>query len=179
MSERPVRLGRTIIYQSSWVSLYTDRVEFPGGRIVEKHHFLEFGWDGVAALVTNERDDVLMVRVYRYVTDSVGWEIPAGGQQPGEDIIQTAQREALEESGWETADHRLLYTYTPVNGISSHRFHIVRCRAVRDTGSFDRSEVEAVRWFGRDEARLMVRNGEIRDGFTLTGLLLFLFGEQL
>ena len=39
---KPKRLARTVIYENPWVNLYIDKVAFPGGRIVEEHHILEF-----------------------------------------------------------------------------------------------------------------------------------------
>lgn len=34
----PKRLDRTIIYENPWVNLYVDKVLFPDGRLIEKHH---------------------------------------------------------------------------------------------------------------------------------------------
>ena len=39
---KPQRLARTIIYENPWVNLYLDKVRFPDGRIIEKHHLLDF-----------------------------------------------------------------------------------------------------------------------------------------
>lgn len=35
---KPERLSRNIIYQSPWVNLYLDKVEFPNGLVSEKFH---------------------------------------------------------------------------------------------------------------------------------------------
>ena len=39
----PVRLARTVLYESPWVNLYRDRVALPTGRILEQYHFLDLG----------------------------------------------------------------------------------------------------------------------------------------
>ncbi len=48
---KPKRLARTVVYENPWVNLYVDKVQFPGGRIIEEHHLLDFE-KGVNALVS-------------------------------------------------------------------------------------------------------------------------------
>lgn len=169
---KPERLSRTVIYRNPWVNLYTDRVRLPEGRIVEQHHVLDFEKEAVAAIVVNPAAEVLLVRAYRYVTDSIEWEIPAGGIEPGEDILAAGRREVWEESGYDSEGHELVYTYYPMNGMANKVFHLVRCRATSGSGQFDRNEIESFQWFSRAELRAMIAANTIRDGYTLTGLLL-------
>ena len=170
---KPKRLARSVIYEHPWVNLYVDRVQFPGGRIVEKHHVLEFDWPAVAALMENAQGQVLLVHVYRYTTDSIEWGVPAGRMEQDETVLQAAEREAREETGYETSGHELVYTYYPTNGISNKVFHIVRCRAGPKAGEFDRNEVQELRWASRAEISEMLRDGVVKDGLSLTALLLY------
>jgi ADP-ribose pyrophosphatase len=171
---KPTRLSRTVIYESPWVNLYVDKVRLPGGRIVEKHHFLDFEKEAVAVLVQNAQGQILLVHAYRYITDTIEWEIPAGVLEDGESILGAARREVWEESGYETANHELIYTYYPMNGISNHVFHIVRSQATIKTGDFDRNEVKESKWVSRQEVQEMVKDKLVKDGFSLTALLLYL-----
>jgi ADP-ribose pyrophosphatase len=150
-------------------------VVFPDGRIIEEHHLLDFGKEGVAALVENTRGEVLLVHAYRYTTDSIEWEVPAGSaENRHETVLEIAEREVWEESGYETSNHELIYTYNPMNGISNQVFHVVRCQATQKTGDFDRNEVRDVKWVTRQEIEQMINNKTISDGFSLTALLLYL-----
>jgi ADP-ribose pyrophosphatase len=171
---KPKRLSRTVVYENPWVNLYVDKVQFPDGRIIEKHHLLDFEKEAVAVLVENAQSQVLLVHVYRYVTDTIEWEIPAGVLEDDESILEAARREVWEESGYETAGHKLIYTYYPMNGISNQVFHIVRCHATKKTGDFDRNEVKEFKWVSRQEIQGMVRDKLVQDGFSLTALLLYL-----
>ena len=171
---KPERLSRTTIYESPKVNLYVDKVRFPAGRVVDRHHIIEFGNEAVAVLVENVKGEILLVHVYRYPTDTIEWEIPAGGLDPGESAVEAAEREVLEESGYETTGHELIYTYHPINGISNHRFHIVRCRSTKRVGDFDENEVQGFEWVPKHELRRMIESRQMMDGFSLVGLLLHL-----
>jgi ADP-ribose pyrophosphatase len=169
--KRPRRLSRKVIYRHHWLELYVDKVVYPAGRRVD-HHVVHFSTDSVAAIVRDGRGRILMIRSYRYIPGTIEWELPAGRLEKRESPLVGARREALEETGWETTGHRRLYTFQPVNGMSNKVFHVVLCRAARDTGRFDRNEVAGLRWFGEADLERMIRRRRIRDGYALTALLL-------
>jgi ADP-ribose pyrophosphatase len=171
---KPKRLSRTVIYENPWVNLYIDKVQFPGGRIIEKHHLLDFEKEAVGVIVENEPGQILLVHAYRYTTNTIEWEIPTGGIDQGETILEAARREVWEESGYETVNHKLVYTYYPQNGISNQVFHITRSRAARKTGDFDKNEVRDFKWVSRQKIQQMIGDKLIKDGFSLTALLLYL-----
>jgi ADP-ribose pyrophosphatase len=172
--KKPRCLERTVIYMSSWLDLFCDRVELPTGKILEKHHILDFHYGFVGAVVENDKDEILMVHVFRYPLDSLEWEIPTGRMEEGEDPIQAAQREVLEESGYDILDPRLRYSFHPINGISDKMFHVIACRAGLKVGAFDRDEINDVKWIKKETLRNAIKNRRIKDGFTLTALLLCL-----
>lgn len=172
--KKPKRLSRETIYTSSWVALHVDKVEYPSGKIVDRHHVIELLREGAAVVVTNERDEVLLIRSYRYTVDSIEWEIPAGGVDKGETLFEAAGREVREETGYESHSFRKIYTYYPMTGVSSAVDHLVAAKAGRLVSRPDPTEVESTAWKSRDEVRKMIERNEIRDGFSLTGLLFWL-----
>jgi 8-oxo-dGTP pyrophosphatase MutT (NUDIX family) len=172
----PTRLNRAVIYESPWVSLYRDRVALPSGQVIEQFHVLEFGRGAVAVIVENAQGEILMEQVSRYATGTTTWELPAGRIETGETALEAAHREVLEETGYETADHRQIYTYHPLNGISNMKVYVVRCRAGQGSGLWDQNEVDGFAWFSPEEVKAMIRDGEITDGLALVGLLLHFSG---
>lgn len=171
---KPERLARTIIYQSPWVNLYLDSVKFPNGLLIEKFHLLDFPRAAVTAIVEDDSGSILFARICRYTSGATEWELPAGGIETGETKIEAASREVLEETGYTSDQHELLYSYYPMNGSANKLFHVVRCKAIERIRDFDRNEVSETRWFTRDEVKQMIKDRAVTDGFTLTALLLWL-----
>jgi ADP-ribose pyrophosphatase len=173
MAMLPTRLDRSVIYESPWVNLYRDRVALPSGQIIEQYHLLDFGRGAVSVLVENGQGQILMERIARYATGTISWELPAGRIEAGETALEAARREVLEETGYETREHRQIYTYHPLIGISNVTVYVIDCKAGNGSGVWDRNEVDRFDWFTVDELREMIRRGEITDGFALVGMLLY------
>ena len=134
--------------------------------------------NAVAVLVENETGELLFEHVYRYATNRMEWEIPAGGVEDGEDILDTARREVNEETGYETHAHRLVYTFNPANGSSDTRFFLVACRAGERTQGIDPGEIQSTRWLQPPQIEELILRGELQDGFTLASVLLWWWLKQ-
>jgi len=173
---KPERLSREIVYESRWVNLYLDKVKFPNGRVIEKFHLLDFPRESVAALVEDASGRLVFARNSRYSTGASEWELPAGGIEPGESVIAAAQREILEEIGYTSTAHELLYSYYPMNGNANKLEHIVVCKALEKVQAFDTDEVSEICWFTRHEAQQMLKDRALTDGLTIIALLLWLQG---
>lgn len=171
---KPQRLSRNVIYQSPWVNLYLDKVEFPSGLVIEEFHLLDFPRSAVTAIVENNAGDIVLARIPRYASGTTEWELPAGGVEIGESEIDAARREILEETGYTSDNHELIYSYYPMNGSANKVFHVVHCKAIDNVQGFDKDEVSETRWFTRDEIKQMIKDKITTDGFTLTALLLWL-----
>ena len=92
-------LSSTYLHRRPWLTLRQDRVRLPGGGIIEEYYVNEYSpWTNVVAVTTDRK--VVLVRQYRYGLRAVHFEIPGGVVDPGEDPLEAAQRELLEETGF-------------------------------------------------------------------------------
>ena len=79
----PERLERTVIYESDYVCLYTDKVRLPSGYIIEKYHQVHYPKEAVSIVIFNEKNEILMIREKRYTVGRLEWEIPAENRRGG------------------------------------------------------------------------------------------------
>lgn len=166
--------GERTVYDSPWVRVSLVDVEVPGhGRL--DHHVVRFPAHAAGTVVHDPQRGLLLLWRHRFVTDTWGWEIPAGRLEPDESAQDAAARETLEETGWRPGPLRPLVTYHPANGSSDQTFHVFVADGATYVGEpSDPSESERIAWVPLDEVRALVRDGGIGDGLTLTGVLRFL-----
>jgi 8-oxo-dGTP pyrophosphatase MutT (NUDIX family) len=163
--------GERPIYESEWVRLTLADVELPDGKRFD-HHVVRTPNAGAGVVVHDEKRGVLMLWRHRFITDTWGWEIPAGRVDPGESASEAAAREVLEETGWRPHAVRPLVTYHPSNGISDQRFDIFAANGARHVGQpTDPSEAERIEWVPLDDVRKIIAAGQMRDGLSLTSIL--------
>ncbi len=173
MVQWKVHSERTI-YTSPWVSLALTTVEPPGVEPFE-HHVVRMPGPAAGCIVTRDvagEQEVLLIYRHRFMTDSWGWEIPAGGVDAGETPAEGALREALEETGWQPIGEPVPVTvFNPSNGSSDQTFHIFTCRGAEHIGDpTDPTEATKIEWTPTSQVLQLMRNGEITDGLSLTGL---------
>jgi 8-oxo-dGTP pyrophosphatase MutT (NUDIX family) len=163
--------GERSLYESEWMNLRLVDVELPDGTRFE-HHVLRLPREAAAAVVHDPGRGVLLLWRHRFITDSAGWEIPAGRIEPDETAEQAAARETLEETGWRPGSLRLVGTYHPLPGAVDQRFHVFVAEGATYVGApADRNEAERIEWVPVARVRELLRAGEITDGYSVTGLL--------
>ena len=80
---------------------------------------------GAAAVVLNDRGDVLLVR---HTYGKLNWELPGGASEPGESIVETALRELREETGLEAVAEWMTGVYYE-SDLDAHHF-VFHCSVV-------------------------------------------------
>jgi 8-oxo-dGTP pyrophosphatase MutT (NUDIX family) len=94
-------LGSVYLHQRPWLTLRQDRVMLSSGRIIEDYYIQEFPpWVNVLAITSQQ--EIVLIRQYRHGIGKVHYELPAGvHDRPEESILEAAQRELLEETGYQ------------------------------------------------------------------------------
>jgi 8-oxo-dGTP pyrophosphatase MutT (NUDIX family) len=163
--------GRRSIYESSWLSLEMVDLELPDGRRFEQH-VVRMARPVAAVVAVDDRDRVLLMWRHRHVTDTWGWEIPAGRVEEGETPIEAAVRETEEETGWRPGALRPIVVSQPSSGSVDSRHHLFRADGAERIGPpTDITEAERIEWVPLAQVRALIDEGEIVSGATLIGLL--------
>jgi 8-oxo-dGTP pyrophosphatase MutT (NUDIX family) len=171
--------GERALYSSPWVELHLADVEIPGGERFE-HHVVRVPNAAAGCVVHDPARGVLLLWRHRFITDTWGWEIPAGAVDNGESPADAAAREVREETGWQPGPVEHLVTYQPSNGLSDQRFHVFLARGAEPEGDpVDFGEAERIAWRSAEEVRDDIARNEVADGLSLTALLYALAYNRL
>lgn len=95
--ESPYRLkSHSEVFERDNKSFVVDHLDLRGNDI-EYSYLKKKG--GVCIVALNNQNEAVMVGQWRYPLNKYSWEFPAGGQESGEEIYDTAVRELKEEAG--------------------------------------------------------------------------------
>jgi len=158
------------IYENRWISVREDMVELPDGRSTV-YGVVECS-ECVGVLPFLDRDTVLLVGQYRYVARDFFWEIPTGGKDGDETLIQAAQRELGEEAGYEAGRLVELGDFHTSKSILREVAHLYVAEDLRPASRPpDHTEFIERRAFPFTEVLAMVERGEIKDAMTIIAVL--------
>ena len=102
-------LDTRYIIRRPWLTARVDRVQLPDGRINPEHYVLEYpDWVNVTAITADGK--FVFVRQYRHAFDGVFDELCAGVSEKGEQPVEAARRELLEETGYAGGEWTLTMT---------------------------------------------------------------------
>lgn len=89
-----------------WLTVRKDRLEMPSGKIINDYYVIEYpAWINVIAIDREGR--FVMVEQYRHGLRDVFTELVAGVAEDGEEPLEAAKRELMEETGYGNGRWRL------------------------------------------------------------------------
>jgi ADP-ribose pyrophosphatase len=158
------------VYSGVLLRVQRDMVRLPNGRQSVREYIRHPG--AVLALPLFDDGRVLLERQFRYPLKREFIELPAGKLEPGEDHLQTARRELLEETGYAASEWRRLGLIHPGIGYSDEVIELWLARGLEKRAArLDEDEFLEVFELPFGEALEWVRDGRISDGKTVAALL--------
>ena len=169
----PYRLiDKQVLYDGKKVRLEIHHLEDENGRRLRKEVCAHPG--AVVILPFLADGSVVLIRNRRYAVGQTLIELPAGTLEKGEDPMNCAGRELLEETGYLAGRLEALPSFYTSPGILGEKMHafaaydLEKSRAALEEG--EEIEVMAVPFA---QAVLMIQDGRIADGKTIATLLFY------
>lgn len=158
------------VFEGALLHVRKDVVRLPNGKQSIREYIRHPGAVVVLALLDN--GNLIFERQFRYPLRRVFLELPAGKIDAGEEILLTAQRELLEETGYGAREWQHLGVMHPCIGYSDERIEIFVARGLHLSGEkqLDHNEFLDVIELSPGAARAAVLAGGITDAKTITAL---------
>jgi ADP-ribose pyrophosphatase len=168
---------RKNIYQGRVVNLNLETVRLPNGATVELEIIRHPGAAAIVAM--KDEETVLLIRQYRHAAGGYILEIPAGTLKPGEAPRDCGARELEEEIGFRASALEPVVTFFTTPGFTDEVIHVFKATGlVPGRQNLDHDEVLEVVELPLREAIGRIRDGTIRDGKTIVGLLTVFLGGR-
>lgn len=153
----------TILDQGKFLRVESHTVQLPDGRIIE-----EWPWiitpDFANILAVTTEGRYLIFRQTKYSVDGPSLAPMGGYLDPGEDPLAAAQRELLEETGYEAAQWQSLGSF-PIDGNrGAGRAYFFLARDARRVAARDADDLETqeLLLLSHDELRAALEGGQFK-----------------
>ena len=170
-------LSSKVVYVGSLFRVRHDKLIEPGGKHSERDVIRHNGSVVILALDSSrsKKDPWIVIeRQYRHAANQYLWEVPAGKLEEGEDALAGAQRELEEETGYRAKKWRPLVEYYASPGFLGESMKVFVAEGLIP-GEAHPEEDEQIefRLVKLSDALRMIDKGAIKDGKTLTSVLLY------
>jgi ADP-ribose pyrophosphatase len=165
--------SRCVYDAPPWMEILRQKVALPDGRIVEDYHLVQ--WRDYALIHAETKDGrVIMIRHYKHGVGRVNLTFPGGTIHEGEDPLEAARRELLEETGFAAKEWRLLLkcvVHANYGCGNVHFFQAFEAEPSQSPASGDLEQIEVV-CLRRTAIQAARESGEIATLDTVTLALL-------
>ena len=166
-------VDRQVVYNGKKVRLELHHLEDPDtGRRHKREVCVHPGAVVVLPILPDGR--LVLIKNYRYAVEESLLELPAGTLEKGEEPINCAGRELIEETGYTARRLKSLGSFFTSPGILSERMYAFAAYDLTEgepaTEEGEQIEVRPTAW---EDAIDMIRSGAIRDAKTIATILMY------
>lgn len=146
-----------------WLTARRDHVRLPTGVENPEFYILEYP-DWVNVIAITRKGEFVMIRQYRHGLGETRYELCAGVSEEGEDPIDSARRELLEETGYGGGEWQLWMTISANPSTTTNLTYCYLATNVElmSTQQLEETEDITVHLLTEKEVKALLVNDEIR-----------------
>jgi ADP-ribose pyrophosphatase len=159
------------MYKGNIINVDLVTVTLPDGRTATRDIVRHPGASVIIPL--NEKGEIYMVKQYRKPLEKVSLELPAGKLDPGEDPLDCAKRELMEETGLKAGNIVYLASIHSTPGFSDEVLHMyVAVELVEGKNCADADEFISTEKYKVEDLTDMILSGNITDAKSIIGIFM-------
>ncbi len=136
-------------------------------------------WVNIVAITPDQ--NTLLIKQFRYGTDTIEWEIPGGLIEPNETPLHAAQRELEEETGYQATIWTQIGVVNSNPAIQSNKCYTFLAIDAKPTGTtnFDPDEYIDPELTPSSQVHSMIKEGKITNPYIITAFFwYFLYNTE-
>jgi 8-oxo-dGTP pyrophosphatase MutT (NUDIX family) len=165
------KISTVVPYSNPWIEVQHHEVINPsGGKGI--YGQVNFKNIAIGIVPVDNQGNTYLVGQYRFPLEEYSWEIPEGGCPIGEDILDAAKRELLEETGFTAQKWTLISKIHTSNSVCNEVGFIFLAEELLE-GQAEPEETEdlIIKKVSLTEAVELVMNNQITDSISIAGIL--------
>ena len=145
-----------------YLKVWVEKIELPDGRIVDDFYQIHLP-DSVLIFARDTEGRIIVERAYRHGLKRVSLILPAGGVDSGEEPLDAARRELLEETGYTSEDWTPLGAFQSNSNQGGGKIFMFEARSARKTAEANSGDLEEIEIVLLDDAQLegAIKGGEM------------------
>jgi len=154
-------LSSEYLFKRPWLTARRDVCQLPDGRVMNEYYVLEYP-TFINVIAITKDGHMVLVRQYRHGLGRTCFELVAGCVEEGEDPMDAAKRELLEETGYSGGEWSETMVFSCNASAMNNLSHSFLAIGVELTGkqNLDATEDIEVYTFTQDEVREMLLRGD-------------------
>ena len=166
------KIKSTTIFCNKWVTIFKDKIKFPNGKLGD-YTFIQRS-DGVSVAILNKKNQILLIKQYRYPIKNYEWNIP-GGAADSDHLKQEAIREIQEETGLKLTKIEKIAQFYPLSSCSTEKYHVYLSKInqnsskkqfIESNKAQQNESIKEKSFFPIEKALQMIDDGQITDANT-------------
>lgn len=168
-------LSSKVAYEGPLFRVLTDQIREPNGKLVRRDVIRHNGSVVILAIDKgrSKKDPLVLIeRQFRHAAQQYLYEVPAGKMEAGEDHLDAAKRELLEETGYQAKKWTRLVKYFASPGFLGEWMQVYLAEGLT-AGEAKPEEDESfeLQFVPLSELMRLIETDKIRDGKTLISVL--------
>ncbi len=166
---------RYILDRQPYMTLREDTVQLPNGVLIPDYFVFEYP-DWVMVLGVTPDHKIVLIRQYRHGIADVHYELAAGVADAGSSLLENAQREFLEETGYGGGQWQLWLQASANPATHTNTGHIFLATGVSQQSqqNLEQTEDIEVQLFSKEEIRHLLETQQIFQSLHVAALWKYL-----
>lgn len=137
------RLKRLVLVDKPFMKVYQDTVKLPDNTVIDDYTVVSLP-SGVIVVATDTEGKLLAQYEYKYAVNKTILNLPSGGIEDGFSVLETAKKELLEETGYDSTEFEFVSTLYEYPSKADHLVYIVRARNAKKITNAQHEQTESI-----------------------------------